>query len=274
MTTKVCNVCQKECPIGEFCEYYVKARNKTYIESRCRTCKNNNSRKYMKQRADLEKQGIEYKRKRNKLLDYSNKKKAPLSGEDQIIHRQKETEQKRQYFQKNRDHLLEARRNYTREKMKDPIERIKRNMKTLLVMKIKKQYPSSTYFGTDIETICKWLEYNFKGEMSWDNYGEYWHMDHIIPIKLWDLAKEDEKLICFNWKNITPFPAIKNIKKGHSLQLHQVFFQEISVRRFCKELSIKEDINVYFDRYSNKLKQLLPEYYMRHTPTAGTSVNS
>tara|TARA_R110002096_G_scaffold433376_1_gene651950 strand:- start:539 stop:1123 length:585 start_codon:yes stop_codon:yes gene_type:complete len=42
-----------------------------------------------------------------------------------------------------------------------------------------KQYKSSEYLGCDIKTYIKHLESQFDGNMNWDNYGEYWEVDHI-----------------------------------------------------------------------------------------------
>ena len=50
--------------------------------------------------------------------------------------------------------------------------------------------------------------------MNWNNHGEYWHYDHVKPCKSFDLSKEIEIEICFNWKNIRPLNKTENIKKS------------------------------------------------------------
>lgn len=67
------------------------------------------------------------------------------------------------------------------------------------------------YLGCSKEELKVHLENQFKGGMSWDNYGE-WHIDHIIPLSY---AKTDEELykLC-HYTNLQPLWARDNISKG------------------------------------------------------------
>lgn len=276
MALKTCNICEKQLDISSFATFFVKARNKTYTENRCRICKNNVAKHLMREKAKLQAELIangELTRE-----EVRNKKKnaiprpepVPLSAQELKLHRAKETAQKREYFAKNRDKLLEARRKLTKEKMKDGRERVKRNMKTLLVGKIHKNTSSTTYFGTSMQLILQWLEFNFTRDINWDNYGAYWHIDHVIAIDLWDLENEAEKMTCFNWKNLMPLERFANIKKGSTLQPARIFYQEQRLRLFFKENDMSENLDDYLNKYSKKFKDLLPEFYMQHTSIAGT----
>jgi hypothetical protein len=42
-----------------------------------------------------------------------------------------------------------------------------------------KQYKSAEYLGCDIKTYINHLESQFNEHMNWENYGEYWEVDHI-----------------------------------------------------------------------------------------------
>ena len=74
----------------------------------------------------------------------------------------------------------------------------------------------SNLIGCSLKEFKEWLEYNFNDKMNWDNYGTYWHIDHIIPICVFDLTNEEEQLFCFNWKNTRPLEAILNISRKHN----------------------------------------------------------
>ena len=50
--------------------------------------------------------------------------------------------------------------------------------------------------------------------MTWDNYGGYWHIDHIIPCCRFDLTKEEEQLKCFHYTNLQPLFAVTQIIDG------------------------------------------------------------
>ena len=52
----------------------------------------------------------------------------------------------------------------------------------------------------------------FEPGMTWDNYGE-WQIDHIIPCSYFDLTKEENQRICFNYRNLQPLWASENNKK-------------------------------------------------------------
>ena len=69
------------------------------------------------------------------------------------------------------------------------------------------------YIGCNIQYLREWFEYNFTEEMSWDNYGSFWSIDHIIPVCKFDLTNEDEKLKCWNWSNLMPVPMKYNSSK-------------------------------------------------------------
>jgi len=65
------------------------------------------------------------------------------------------------------------------------------------------------------------LERQFDRSMSWDNYGSYWHVDHIIPCDAFDLNKESEQRICFNWQNLQPLEGGENIRKSNRFTQEQ-----------------------------------------------------
>lgn len=55
--------------------------------------------------------------------------------------------------------------------------RVRQSLKTF------KDNRSIEYLGCDIETYKKYLESKFIDSMSWDNYGNVWQIDHIVPLK-------------------------------------------------------------------------------------------
>ena len=60
------------------------------------------------------------------------------------------------------------------------------------------------------------LEQQFSDEMSWDNYGKYWSLDHIRP-QSWfsyESANDEEFRQCWALNNLKPMERIENIKKG------------------------------------------------------------
>lgn len=62
--------------------------------------------------------------------------------------------------------------------------------------------------GCSIQEYVVYLESKFDKNMSWDNHGEYWEIDHTIP-----LSKDGS----FHYTNTTPMSKEENRKKSNSL---------------------------------------------------------
>jgi hypothetical protein len=73
---------------------------------------------------------------------------------------------------------------------------------------------SMTIIGCTPKELIIHLEGKFKENMTWENYGSYWHIDHIKPIAAFNLSNEDEILSCFNYKNLQPLTVKENLEKG------------------------------------------------------------
>lgn len=56
------------------------------------------------------------------------------------------------------------------------------------------------------------IESQFTPEMSWDNYGEYWEIDHIIPKNLFNFSDFTDKQfqICWSLANLRPLEKSLN----------------------------------------------------------------
>ena len=58
------------------------------------------------------------------------------------------------------------------------------------------------FFGLDIETYRKWIEVQFSDGISWDNFGDAWQFDHIVPVTYFDFENEDDLRLCWSFINI------------------------------------------------------------------------
>ncbi len=98
------------------------------------------------------------------------------------------------------------------------IMKIKENLRSRLNKALEGKTKSlSTMFliSCDIDYLMYHLQSQFTKGMSWGNYGYYgWHIDHIKPCAKFDLIKESEQKLCFNFKNLQPLWAIDNLRKG------------------------------------------------------------
>jgi hypothetical protein len=67
--------------------------------------------------------------------------------------------------------------------------------------------------GCSIGDLKAHLERGFHDGMSWENYGQ-WHIDHIMPLAMFDLTNRAELLRAFNYTNLQPLWREDNLRKG------------------------------------------------------------
>jgi hypothetical protein len=68
--------------------------------------------------------------------------------------------------------------------------------------------------GCTIEFLKDWLESKFTPEMTWENYGPVWHIDHVKPLTAFDLTDPEQAKAACHYTNLQPLPASENIRKG------------------------------------------------------------
>lgn len=85
------------------------------------------------------------------------------------------------------------------------------------------------YFGLDIPRYRNWLELQFEGDISWDNFGKMWQLDHIIPVGYFDFGKEEDLKLCWNFVNIRVEKAHQNKNRGNRVDVltAKTYFQEL-----------------------------------------------
>lgn len=138
-----CSRCNKE---KQICDFYPSKYHKNGVLQGCKECRTKKQRK--------EYSGEYYKKRRNnRTLKQKNKQ--------------------REYF-----------RIKSQERRKKPEERLKQATRTRIYNSLKDEKDRSTeqYLGCSTPEYKQHLENQFTSEMSWDNWGTYWEIDHIIPL--------------------------------------------------------------------------------------------
>lgn len=71
--------------------------------------------------------------------------------------------------------------------------------------------------GYSVDELIAHLEKQFKPEMNWDNYGIYWHIDHVVPKSWFTFNDTEEEAFkkCWGLENLQPLEATLNLKKGN-----------------------------------------------------------
>jgi hypothetical protein len=129
----------------------------------------------------------------------------------------------------NPEKWKESMRKVRKKMMENPVFRIKQGLRKRLRDKLKGGESSETNAVTGCTTIelRQWLEYQFKGSMSWDNYGTAWHVDHIRPCASFDVSIKADRLAMNHYTNLQPMWAKTNIKKSDSWDGQYEFTHEL-----------------------------------------------
>ena len=77
-----------------------------------------------------------------------------------------------------------------------------------------------TLVGYTIAQLKRHLEKQFTNGMTWENYGHYWHIDHIVPISAFNFEKPEDMDFkhCWALSNLQPLEANKNLRKNARLE--------------------------------------------------------
>lgn len=107
------------------------------------------------------------------------------------------------YNLNNRDTIQKRHTAYLKDRRKNNIEyKISVNCRNKIKKMVKVNYSSFKLVGCTPTFLKEWLQFNFKSGMTFDNYGSYWHIDHVIPCYHFNLSNDNEKKICFHWSNL------------------------------------------------------------------------
>lgn len=82
---------------------------------------------------------------------------------------------------------------------------------------VNKTESSKALLGCSMKFFTKYIREMFVDDMSWENYGSVWHLDHIVPCNHFDMTKPYNQKICFNYRNYQPLTVYENCSKQDDL---------------------------------------------------------
>lgn len=115
------------------------------------------------------------------------------------------------------------------------------------------------HIGCDIYFLRQWVESKFMEGMSWDNYGEVWIVDHIVPARIFDLFNENDLALCWNYRNLMPMFKCDNLKKEGNIffaieLLGLVKDKDVIYKSlYNKVITEKNDMLNYINKYINNV---------------------
>ena len=102
------------------------------------------------------------------------------------------------------------------------IARITHNLRTRLTKAVTraratKHKGTLDLIGCSVSELHAHISSLFVGSMSWDNYGSFWHIDHIKPLAAFDLHNPAELAASMHFSNLQPLTIRDNCSKGSML---------------------------------------------------------
>lgn len=236
MITKVCSRCKKEKQISEF---YPNPRCTLGVEGQCKQCRKeiadmHKEERKLKDREYNSRPEIKEKRKQYQKIYYEqNKEKLKQQARE---HYNKNIEQYHEYDRQRSktEERITYRRKYNETYYKNNKEKLnaydrqrhserRKDIKYVLGQAVsggirrcigndKAERHWENLVGYTFENLAKHLESQFTSEISWDNYGSYWEIDHIIPQNTFNIQSADDKQfkLCWSLMNLRPLEKSMN----------------------------------------------------------------
>jgi phage-related minor tail protein len=190
------------------------------------------SKEYQKEYYQKNKKRID---ERHKKYKKSNKEKVKLYQKEYDAKRYEKNKeeikaQKRERDKKRKDKIKEyyqthkkERRLYENNKRKNDINyKLACGLRGRLNKALRGNQKSGSAvrdLGCSIPELKSYLESKFQEGMTWENYGYWgWHIDHIIPLDLFDLTNRKQFLKACHYTNLQPLWAEKNYTKGRKYE--------------------------------------------------------
>lgn len=201
VSEKQCISCLEIKKSNEFCH---SKNDKDGLRSKCKVCLNKTYNPDKKREYHLKNE----KRIKSYRKDYYNSNKKIVC--DKV----------KEYAKLNRTKINSRIRERYNTKLKYDINfKLKLNLRISIRRALKKNIKSGRtidILGCSVDEFKMHLESKFTKDMSWDNHGTYgWHIDHIIPISLFDLNLKSEQEKCFHYTNMQPLWATTEIAIAH-----------------------------------------------------------
>jgi hypothetical protein len=202
MNTQKCSKCNIEKELSMFGTFNCKTKDNVILsyKYRCRECET----KIQRERRIRQKEE-EPEKYYKKLEDHYNRRKEHKQNiAKEYLSKPENREKRNKYLRKYKADRRLNDHNY---------KLFENHRKKIWKSLTNKSNSSKELLGCDIENYVNWITYTMSDEMTWDNYGTYWNIDHLVPVNTFDITNPDEAKKAFNWKNTWAMIASKNFSK-------------------------------------------------------------
>lgn len=210
---KKCSDCKEYKPVDKFDKKGMRYGKQAY-QTKCKSCRS----VYDKTRYDNDSSTI---LARNRTYYARNKEKIIQQHREYIAKNYNIIVERRKiYYEANKSMILEKHNEYIKRYYEEhPDKKLAQSCRRRARKVLLNLSNFDKLLGCDSAFLQEWLLFNISEEENYnvDNYGTYWHLDHVIPCAKWDLSDQEQIKQCFHWSNLAPLEAIENISKKDKL---------------------------------------------------------
>ena len=109
-----------------------------------------------------------------------------------------------------------------------------RTNKTFKSQNVRKTNKTFDLLGCSNSFLQRWIIHQLYGNMTIENFGSLWQIDHCLPIASFNILDEIDMQKCFNWVNLRPMYPNKIISKSDKIDHRLYLMQEIKAYQFIK----------------------------------------
>lgn len=180
---------------------------------------------------------IRYQKDKEKFLKYNKDWKEKNPQEYKVsqslsrkkwytIHKEKVLEYNEVWRNSNKDKVknwgndLEKTRIWYKNKLKNDLGfrlRSYTSSRIHAMLNGKKTISTLELLGCNIQFYKEYLEKRFQSNMTWDNHGIVWEIDHVIPVSQFDLTDPEQQRLAFHWSNTRPLLKQNNRKRSNTM---------------------------------------------------------
>jgi hypothetical protein len=108
-----------------------------------------------------------------------------------------------------------------------------------------------SYIGADIVFVRGWIMEKWLPGMHWNNYGDVWVIDHIVPVRLFDFSKSEDLRLALHYKNIMPLFKEDNLYKEGNISF------SLEILKCIPSCEITEGLNSILLKESHRMDKYL-----------------
>lgn len=182
---KICSKCKLEKDLDDFNK---SRKHKDGLNYRCRDCGKIYNKEWKIKNPE------KWKNQQERIKKALKTKEAKLKIKEWFIkNKEKSKEQGRKWFYNKFHNDINFKLKHSfRTRLRDALKKNK-TQKSESVLKMT---------GCSLIEIKEYLQNQFLPEMTWDNWGKVWEIDHIKPCVSFDLTNIEQQKQCFHYSNL------------------------------------------------------------------------